>query len=152
MRYDVGKLSHHDSPSGCYLETVLERFSKSWSVNGTLAEKWQVVKNALTSAADNVLDFSSRHQPDWFADSLELLQSLLTSRNAAYSKWICTSNPENLIVFKRARGEAKWAVREANNRWFQEKEAAYEESQLVVSWYGIVYEKCSLRKEVGYHP
>ena len=57
MRYDVGKLSHDDSASTCYLETVLERFSESWSVNGTLAEKWQVVKAALTSAAGEVLGF-----------------------------------------------------------------------------------------------
>ena len=129
MRYDVGKLSHDDSVSTCYLETVLERFSESWSVNGTLAEKWQVVKDALTSAAGDVLGFSSRHQSDWFADSLGLLQPLLTRRNAAYSKWIGTGNPEDLVVFKRARREAKWAVREAKNRWFQKKAAAVEEGQ-----------------------
>ena len=129
MRYDVGKLSHDDSVSPCYLETVLERFSESWSVNGTLAEKWQVVKDALTSAAGDVLGFSSCHQSDWFADSLGLLQPLLTHRNAAYSKWIGTGNPEDLVVFKRARGEAKQAVREAKNRWFQKKAAAAEEGQ-----------------------
>ena len=64
MRYDVGKLSQHDSAFICHLETVLERFSKSWSVNGALAEKWQVVKDTLTSAAGDVLRFSFHHQPD----------------------------------------------------------------------------------------
>ena len=70
MRYDVGKLSHDDSVSTCYLETVLEKFSKSWSVNGTLAEKWQVVKVALTSAAGDVLGFSSHI---FFSSSLRLV-------------------------------------------------------------------------------
>ena len=107
--YDVGKLSQQDSASICYLETVLERFSKSWSsVNGTLAEKWQVVKDALTSAAGNVLSYSFHHQPDWFADSLKPLQPLLTCRNAAYSKWVGIGNLEDLVVFKRARGEANY--------------------------------------------
>ena len=33
-------------------------------------------------------------------------------------------------LFKESRGEAKWAVIEAKNRWFQEKAASVEESQL----------------------
>ena len=45
-----------------------------------------------------------------------------------------------------------WAVREAKNRWFQEKVAAVEEGQFVVSRYGTVYEICSVGEEVGYHP
>ena len=79
-----------------------------------------------------ILGFSSRHQPDWLLTlCIETLQSLLTHiyRNVAYSKWIGTGNPEDLVAFKRARGKAKWAVREAKNRWFQEKVAAVEEGQ-----------------------
>ena len=87
------------------------------------------MKDTLTSAASDVFSFSFHHQPDWFADSLELLQPLLTYRNAAYSKWVGTGNPEDLVVFKRARGEPKRAVREAKNRWFQEKAAVVEEGQ-----------------------
>ena len=56
------------------METVLERFNNSWSVDGSLEEKWQNVKDALTSAVSDVLGFSSRHQPD---DSLGYLQPLL---------------------------------------------------------------------------
>ena len=43
-------------------------------MNRTLAERWQVVMVALTSAASNVLGFSSHHQPNWFVDSLGFLQ------------------------------------------------------------------------------
>ena len=67
--------------------------------------------------------FSSHHQPDWFMDSLKHLQPLLARRNEAYSKWIGTGNPEDLVIFKMARQEARQAVREAKNRWFREKAA-----------------------------
>ena len=66
-------------------------------------EKWQVVKDALTSAGS--LGFSSHHQPNWFMDSLKYLEPLLARRNEAYSKWIDTGNPEDLVIFKMARGE-----------------------------------------------
>ena len=58
-RYNVGKLNCQDSTSVRYLETVAQRFNNSWSEDGTLEEKWQVVKDALTSAAHDVLGFSS---------------------------------------------------------------------------------------------
>ena len=32
-------------------------------------DKWKAVSAALTSAADDVLRTSSRHQPNWFSDS-----------------------------------------------------------------------------------
>ena len=61
-RYNVGKSNCQDFTSGCYLETVVQRFNDSWSEGGILEEKWQVVRDTLTSAANDVLGFSShRH-------------------------------------------------------------------------------------------
>ena len=76
--YDVGKLSCQGSTSIHYLETVLERFKNMWSTDGTLEEKWQNVKDALTTAANDVLGFSLYCQLDWCAASLGYLQPLLT--------------------------------------------------------------------------
>ena len=52
-RYDVRKLSCQDSTAIHYLEAVLDQFDKSWVDDGTLDEKWQVLQNTLTSAAEN---------------------------------------------------------------------------------------------------
>jgi len=128
-RYDVSKLNHQDSSSVRYLETVVQRFNNSWSEDGTLEEKWQSVRDALTSAANDVLGFSSHRQADWFSDSLEHLQPLLMYRNEAYNNWINTGKYDDLIAFKKARGEARRAVKETKNRWFQEKAATVEQGQ-----------------------
>ena len=67
------------------------------------------VRDALISAAQLFLT-------SFISDSLE--QPLLAHQNATYNKWINTCKHEDLVAFRRARGEAKRAVREAKNRWF----------------------------------
>ena len=42
----------------------------------------------------------------------------------------CVVTPRIFVMFEKAKGEAKWEVRETKNRWFQEK-AAVEEGQFV---------------------
>ena len=44
-RYNVGKLNSQDFTSVRYLETVDQRLNDSWSENGTLEEKWQIVRD-----------------------------------------------------------------------------------------------------------
>ena len=51
--YDVGKLSCQDSTTIHYLEAVLDQFDKSWVDDEMLDKKWQVLRNALTSAAED---------------------------------------------------------------------------------------------------
>ena len=89
--------------------------------DGTLNEKWQVLQNALTSVAKDLLGICPRNRPDWFTDSLGHLQPLLILCNEAYSKWVGTGAVANLIKFRKARGEARQAIREAKNKWFQDK-------------------------------
>ena len=62
--FDVGILSSggHGVGGGTvanhYIETVLEKASESWPEDGAVAEKWQAVSAALTSAAEEVLGTS----------------------------------------------------------------------------------------------
>ena len=111
-RYDVWRLNCQDCTSVHYLETLVQRFSDSWSDNEMLEEKWKIVKDAVNTVAQDVLGCSSHRQLDWFADSLGHLQPLTVGRNKAYSKWISTCKPEDLVAFKKARGEAKRAIQE----------------------------------------
>ena len=114
--YDVGKLSCQNSTAINYMEAVLDQFDKSWVDDGTLDEKWQVLQNALTPAAKGLLGISPRNQPDWFADTLGHLLPMLILCNEAYSKWVGTGAPTNLIKFRKARGEARQAITAAKNK------------------------------------
>ena len=53
--YDVGKLNCQDSTAVHYLKAVLDQFYNSWLDDGTLKEKWQVLQDTLTSAAEDLL-------------------------------------------------------------------------------------------------
>ena len=123
-RYDVGKLAcKEDGLEACerYQEEVMKRAKEAWPEVDGVQEKWLAVHDALTSAAQDVLGVATRHQPDWFRESLGELQPLLKVRNEAYSRWLGTRKQVDLTKFREARGEARRAVRRAKNAWFLEK-------------------------------
>ncbi len=73
-RYDVGKLLNEEveRQEMCdrYLNEVLERTDEACRDDEDVAERWDVVRAALTTAAENVLGTTTRRQPDWFQESL----------------------------------------------------------------------------------
>ena len=90
---------------GKYQKEVLERAGEPWLDDDSVARRWDVVRTALTSAAEEVLGTTTRHQPDWFQESLDQLQPLLNSRNEAYTKWLGSGKQANLTKLKVARGK-----------------------------------------------
>ena len=124
-RYDVEKfLSKEDEGQmirGKYQEKVLELANEAWSEEDNVVGKWEAVRGALTSAAEDVLGTTTRRQPDWFQESLGQLKPLLKRRNDAYSRWLGSRKQADLTRFREARGEARRAVRSAKNAWFLEK-------------------------------
>ena len=104
-----------------YQEKVLELANQEWSEEDNVVGKWQAVRGALTSAAEDVLGTTTRSQPDWFQESLGQLKPLLTRRNDAYSRWLGSGKQPDLTRLREARGEARRAVRSAKNAWFLEK-------------------------------
>ena len=113
-RYDVGKLLNEEveRQEMCdrYLNEVLERTDEACKDDEDVAERWDVVRAALTTAAENVLGTTTRRQPDWFQESLNKLKQLLNLRNDAYTKWLGSGKQADLTRFKMARGEARRAV------------------------------------------
>ena len=114
MKHYDGKLNCQDSTAVHFLGAVFDQFDNSWVDDGTMEEKWWVLRDALASAAEDMLGISSRNQLDWFIDSLGHLQLLLTLRNEAYSKWVGTGVPADLIKFRKARREARQVVSESS--------------------------------------
>ena len=104
-----------------YVECVLEKARTGWPVDGSVEEKWGVLRSAMTGAADEVLGKARRRNPDWFVESKEDLKPLLQRRNDCYRKWLATGRNEDMVRFREVRSAARKAIREAKNRWFQSK-------------------------------
>ena len=47
-----------------YVECVLEKARTGWPVDGSVEEKWGVLRSAMTGAADEVLGKAKRRNPD----------------------------------------------------------------------------------------
>ena len=88
--------------------------------------KWEAVRAALTSAAEDVLGTITWCQPDRFQESLSQLRPLLDHRNEAYARWLGSGRQVDLTRFREARGEARRVVRKAKNAWFLEKRGSKE--------------------------
>ena len=105
-----------------FIEQVLEKASEDWAVDGSVQEKWSVVRSALTETADDVLGKVRCYQPDWFQESMEELKPLLQQRNDAYKKWLATKRMADLSRFKEARNVARKAIRNAGSKGRQRKQ------------------------------
>ena len=78
-----------ETSRGRYLNGLRER---SWDVQGSVAEKWDVLKGALCCEAKAVLWYEDRKQPDWFRESEAALKSSMDERNRLYNM-LCGSTP-----------------------------------------------------------
>ena len=133
-RYDVGKFFSKEDEGQVicdkYQEKVLELANEAWSEEDNVVGKWEAVRGALTSAAEDVLGTTTRRQPDWFQESQGQLKPLFKRRNDAYSRWLGSGKQANLTRFRKARGEARRAVRNGKNAWFLEKAKEVEREHL----------------------
>ena len=85
-----------------YQQEFLERADKAWSEDDNVVGKWEAVRAALTSAAEDVLGTITRHQPDRFQESLGQLRPLLDHRNEAYAGWLGSGRQVDLTWFREA--------------------------------------------------
>ena len=117
----MSKLCSSEVDRKVFQEEVDSRITKEWKENGTVTEKWSAIRTSLTNAAETVLGTRRRQYPDWFTENSDNLEPLFRSRNQHYSRWLSTGQESDRQKFAKARSEARRAVREAKNRWFQEK-------------------------------
>ena len=127
-RYDVegliartGTRSEETSVKDKYLQAVLEKACRDWHEEANVEDKWLAVRSGLVNAAGEELGEAGCHQPDWSQEFLSSLKSLLEVRNAAYSRWLGSGRQADLRRFRKARGTARRAIREAKNTWFLRK-------------------------------
>ena len=78
-------------------------------------------KDALQKAAKCCLRLEKRRQPDWFRDSYNCLKPLIEDRNKLYARWVSTGNQEDKRKYCTQRRFTRKVIREAKNKWFQQK-------------------------------
>ena len=104
-----------------YVNGVLNRARPEWTEKDTVEDKWRVMRATLVDIAEEVLGKVKKRQPDWFLDSKDHLTSYLQARNSAYRKWLDSSDRQDLMSFREARGRAKREVKRAKQEWFKRK-------------------------------
>ena len=110
--------SGKSTPRGHFQELTSKFVSEQWKANGTISEKWAVIRSALTEAANTALGVEKRRHPDWFRESIDSLEPILQKRNQLYLKWLRSGLSSDKRNFSQARSEARRAVRAAKNAWF----------------------------------
>ena len=121
-KFDVSHLAGRDETRRhVYRERVGMKAAEAWDNEGTVEEKWSVVRSALVESGEEVLGHAKRQHPDWFRDSAEVLGPLFQRRNLLYTKWLSSGHATDHRNFVKARQEAHKAVRDAKNAWFLRK-------------------------------
>ena len=81
------------------------------------------IKTAIVDAAKESWGVEIRRQPDWFRESSESLEPLFQRRSSLYTNWLASGRESDRSKFAKARCDARKAVREAKNAWFQARAA-----------------------------
>ncbi len=89
-------------------------------LNGT--GKWEVIRDSIAGAAEDVLGWETRRQPDWFKESSLVLKGLIEKRNDdLFGRWLRSGRNSDRQRFVAQRRKAAAAVKKAKNAWLQEK-------------------------------
>lgn len=112
---------HNANVCSAYNKEVLERIAPLWDENMSAVEKWVVQHDGLVDARSELLGRDCRRQPDWYKDSFDILQPLITSRNAQFAQWLQCKSHRNRQRYVDMRRTVTAAVRKAKNVWFQQK-------------------------------
>ena len=127
-RWDVAKLQGacvdekgRETAKGSFLESMREKLREKWDKDSNVEGKWDVLRSVMCDTARECLGHEDRRQPDWFRESEVDLKPLFVLRNRLHTLWLNTGKEENRKKYADARREARRAVREAKDAWFQRK-------------------------------
>ncbi len=97
---------------------AVSNIQSAWCEGNSASEKWRVLRSAITTAAEDTLGFQRRRRPDWYQDSMDILDPVLERRNRLFRLWLDAKTSVAREAYCHARGLARAAVRAAKNNWF----------------------------------
>ena len=119
-RYDVAALVN-DSVREEYNKRIREAIVGEWKKEENGVRKWEIMRDGMMSAAESVLGWENRRQPDWFRDNITVLQQLITKRNKLFNQWLQTHHHSDRQRYVAQRRAVAKEVKRAKNTWFQQK-------------------------------
>ena len=99
----------------------MDEVSGEWRAETGGGEKWKVLEGAMKKAAEEVLGWERRRQPDWFLESIGQLEELIIKRNTLFATWLRTRCQHDRQRYVNQRREVAREVKRAKNNWFQQK-------------------------------
>lgn len=75
----------------------------------------------MVKAAKDVLGYEGRRQPDWFKENEESLKELIDKRNTLFGMRLKTHHHGHRQQYVAQRRLVAAEIKQAKNRWFQEK-------------------------------
>ena len=111
------------------VEEKLKEADLSDDTNLDVEKLWGVIRDAMTTAAEETLGRTSRRQPDWFRDSESIIRPLIEARNCAFTKWLKSKDERDRKAFVRCRRKIVKVVREVKNKWFTDQAEKIEKAK-----------------------
>ena len=108
-RYDVAALRDENVREE-YNKCVRESIVREWKTEENGIRKWEIMRDGMMTAAERVLGWESRRQPDWFQENVTTLKQLITKRNQLFSQWLKThhhSDRQRYVAQRRAVAKMK---------------------------------------------
>ena len=84
----------------------------------------------MTKAAETVLGWEYRKQPDWFKENIFNLQEMMSTHNTSFARWLGTHNNSNRQRYLTQRRAVACKLRRAKNEWLQRKASEVERGML----------------------
>ena len=109
-RYAVGALRDGEVCKN-FNEKVCRLVEENWDsgLNGT--GKWEVIRDSIAGAADDVLGWETRRQPDWFKESSSVLKGLIEKKNDLFGRWLRSGRNSDRQRYVAQQRKAATAVK-----------------------------------------
>ena len=113
-RYAVGALRDGEVCKN-FNEKVCRLVEENWDsgLNGT--GKWEVIRDSIAGAAEDVLGWETRRQPDGFKESSSVLKGLIEKRNDMFGRWLRSGRNSDRQRYIAQQRKAAAAVKKAKN-------------------------------------
>eukprot|EP00117_Sycon_ciliatum_P027914 scpid27779/ scgid3366/ Craniofacial development protein 2; p97 bucentaur protein len=122
-RFDVRSLRNTDVCTA-FQDSVQERLARDSAVPRESVEsidlEWSGIRDAVTSAASDIIGFGKRVQPDWFLESSSTLEPLIDAKNTCHQALLSNDTVDTRKAFRQAQRTVAKAVRMAKENWISE--------------------------------
>ena len=122
-----------------YSDAVFDTVSAQWESGLDGMKKWSILRDSLTSAAEKVLGWEKRWQPDWFSDNICVLEQLIQRRNMLFARWLKSHSQRDRQRYVTQRRAVSQQIRHSKNNWLQQKACEIERTMKggVGAWKGL---------------